>query len=184
MDQHSKTNMQFILGDLEGKLEGCQPAPKSAGRPSQMVKRAVVRLSQRGAMKACRKCHQKFAPSEHELKHGDYMCPTCRHDWMDAWRNRRRALGIPVNRRGSVSPEWMSKYFKKYRLRPEVKIKNQARDIANRAVKKGILMKLPCSRCGAENSQKHHPDYSKPLMIVWLCRPCHLAVHAAAQGSK
>lgn len=23
----------------------------------------------------------------------------------------------------------------------------------------------------------HHPDYSKPLEVVWMCRPCHLAEH-------
>jgi hypothetical protein len=31
-----------------------------------------------------------------------------------------------------------------------------------------------CSACGVEcKPQGHHPDYSKPLEVVWLCRPCH-----------
>jgi hypothetical protein len=28
-----------------------------------------------------------------------------------------------------------------------------------------------------ENLQKHHPDYTKPLEIKWLCRKCHIELH-------
>jgi hypothetical protein len=24
----------------------------------------------------------------------------------------------------------------------------------------------------------HHPDYDKPLEVVWVCRSCHLDIHA------
>jgi len=31
-----------------------------------------------------------------------------------------------------------------------------------------------CSKCGStENLEHHHPDYSKPLEYVTLCRHCH-----------
>ena len=35
----------------------------------------------------------------------------------------------------------------------------------------------PCERCGSEESEKHHPDYEKPLEVIWLCRPCHGLEH-------
>jgi len=45
------------------------------------------------------------------------------------------------------------------------------------AIRSGRLTKLPCYNCGSKRSQAHHPDYSKPLDVVWLCRTCHLAAH-------
>ena len=38
--------------------------------------------------------------------------------------------------------------------------------------------KKPCERCGSEYKvEKHHPEYSKPLLVIFLCRPCHKAEH-------
>jgi hypothetical protein len=31
-----------------------------------------------------------------------------------------------------------------------------------------------CEACGLRKPlEKHHPDYSKPLLVLWLCKPCH-----------
>lgn len=31
-----------------------------------------------------------------------------------------------------------------------------------------------CEGCGLKKKlEKHHPDYAKPLLVVWLCKPCH-----------
>jgi len=37
----------------------------------------------------------------------------------------------------------------------------------------------PCRHCGDARSERHHPDYARPLFVIWLCRPCHLKLHAA-----
>lgn len=34
-----------------------------------------------------------------------------------------------------------------------------------------------CSICGDLNGQPHHPDYSKPLDVIWLCKKHHDQVH-------
>lgn len=52
-----------------------------------------------------------------------------------------------------------------------------ARDLATKAKRNGALTRLPCRDCGAKKSEMHHPDYSKPLDVVWLCKPCHDAEH-------
>lgn len=31
-----------------------------------------------------------------------------------------------------------------------------------------------CEGCGQEaRLEKHHPDYSQPLLVIWFCKPCH-----------
>ncbi len=40
-----------------------------------------------------------------------------------------------------------------------------------------IAYKRPCSRCGNLKAEKHHPDYDKPLEIIWLCFECHQREH-------
>lgn len=47
------------------------------------------------------------------------------------------------------------------------------------AVRDGRLHKLPCEHCGALDVEAHHPDYSRPLSVVWLCPPDHKAIHLA-----
>lgn len=47
------------------------------------------------------------------------------------------------------------------------------------AVSRGRVEKLPCMVCGGK-SEAHHPDYSRPLDVVWLCPPHHKQAHALA----
>jgi len=36
-----------------------------------------------------------------------------------------------------------------------------------------------CSSCGKKvKVDGHHPDYSKPLEVIWLCKKCHKKEHA------
>lgn len=65
-------------------------------------------------------------------------------------------------------------------LSEEQKIKARARAYANTYQRRGHLKPEPCWRCG-DVSQKHHPDYSEPLQVQWLCRSCHLEHHEAAK---
>ena len=45
------------------------------------------------------------------------------------------------------------------------------------AIKYGKLFKEPCFVCGASDVEAHHPDYSAPLSVVWLCVDHHKEVH-------
>ncbi len=55
--------------------------------------------------------------------------------------------------------------------------KSAARMAVNYALKTGNLVKTPCEVCGNPKSQAHHPDYSKPLDVRWLCFRHHREEH-------
>ena len=64
---------------------------------------------------------------------------------------------------------------KKYRLKyPE---KEKAHYALHAAVYKGVIKKQPCEVCGNQKVQGHHPDYSKPLEVKWLCVNHHMMEH-------
>lgn len=44
-----------------------------------------------------------------------------------------------------------------------------ASTILNNAVAAGHIHKESCAICGAQDTEGHHRDYSKPLEVVWLC---------------
>jgi hypothetical protein len=55
----------------------------------------------------------------------------------------------------------------------------KARGAVSNAVRDGKLEKRPCAFCGTpEPVEAHHHDYTKPLDVTWLCRPCHRRFHA------
>jgi hypothetical protein len=55
--------------------------------------------------------------------------------------------------------------------------KAAARTAVGNAVRDGRLLKKPCQTCGNAKSEAHHPDYSMPLDVIWLCRMHHLEQH-------
>jgi hypothetical protein len=57
-------------------------------------------------------------------------------------------------------------------------IKQRARQKLQRAVRSGLIRRLPCEVCGALVTEAHHPDYSKPLDVQWLCKRHHEEVHS------
>ena len=42
----------------------------------------------------------------------------------------------------------------------------------------------PCAICGSAGKHRHHPDYSKPLDIVWLCAGCHQRLHSVGKPRR
>ena len=72
-----------------------------------------------------------------------------------------------------------SSYVKEYRAANDDKYK--AHSAVGVALRTGQINKLPCFICGCEKTEAHHPDYSSPLDVVWLCPAHHKQTHAMAK---
>ncbi len=60
--------------------------------------------------------------------------------------------------------------------------RGRATRLVNYAVKTGKLPHIStqsCVHCGQEATEYHHPDYSRPLDVVPLCRSCHKRIHVS-----
>lgn len=63
------------------------------------------------------------------------------------------------------------------------KAKSRTRAYSNVLQKRGKIEVKPCVACGAK-AEKHHPDYSDPRTVIWLCKSCHRSVHVAIDAQK
>lgn len=59
--------------------------------------------------------------------------------------------------------------------------KRRAHSTLAKAVAKGTVRPLPCFVCGREQAEAHHPDYSSPLAVTWLCSQHHAQLHREAR---
>lgn len=74
--------------------------------------------------------------------------------------------------------EYIRNWRKTHPLTPEQRFKDNARSKAGRYKRRGLLQPLPCETCGTTvKVEMHHIDYRYPLIVAWMCRPCHLAEH-------
>jgi hypothetical protein len=44
-----------------------------------------------------------------------------------------------------------------------------------KAIRRHRKAPMCCQMCGlSKRLERHHPDYDLPLLVVWLCKPCHV----------
>jgi len=110
----------------------------------------------------------------------DYICAECRK-LSNRIRDRERDR---TPDRISKAKEWLHSDKGKERARQRYKedySQNKQKYSAQRAIKRlidlGIIIRQPCEVCGDEPSLGHHPDYSQPLKVVWLCQKHHKEIH-------
>ena len=94
------------------------------------------------------------------------------------WRAKNREkLSKAYSEWDKANREKRNAYLREQRaLHPE---KFRARDKVKYALRKGTVQRKPCAKCECEKTQAHHPDYSRPLDVVWLCAGCHALEHVA-----
>ncbi len=56
------------------------------------------------------------------------------------------------------------------------RLKERCRSATRRMIKQGKLKIEPCA-CGSLEVQAHHTDYTRPDIVMWVCRACHRKEH-------
>ena len=79
------------------------------------------------------------------------------------------------NKRYRSRRDYFLEYQKKYQLENPEKI--DARILITKLLKDGVLVRGLCMQCGSKKTVGHHPDYSKPSEVVWLCQKHHQQLH-------
>jgi len=125
----------------------------------------------------CNKCQQEKPLEEFgrnrtkPLGYG-YTCKACIREY---WRKRdKRPERIEKSKRWLHS-ENGKRHYREYQRQYKERVR--AHQMIKRLIIKGIIKKEPCILCGENNSSAHHPDYTKPLEVVWLCQKHHSEKH-------
>jgi len=93
-----------------------------------------------------------FSCGKNKKREGQSNCRICHATYMRGWRK--------------INP-----------LTESQRKKDNCRSYSGVYLSRGKLARQTCEICGSRKSQMHHEDYSKPLKVNWLCRPCHLWYH-------
>ena len=133
-------------------------------------------------MKQCSGCKEiktfdEFSNSKHHKDGLHNNCRKCRKEICKKWRtNNARKKKKDDQEYRLNNPEKFRKYVEKWRNNnPE---KTKAHIKVRSAIKKGLLTPTKCEKCeSTEKIEAHHPDYAKPLEVMWLCRKCHKKIH-------
>jgi len=84
----------------------------------------------------------------------------------------------------ALQPHRMANNFKQsHAWRQEYPNRRLAQGRVQQALRSGKLTKQPCWVCG-EKAVAHHPDYDRPLDVVWLCQSHHKQTHALVANDR
>lgn len=110
------------------------------------------------------------------------------------YKNHKEEIAKQHKEHIQANKEKIAKRQKEYRQTPAGKAAQQkeaarrrrkfpekikAGHVVDNAVRYGQLVRPTiCSSCLREKFvEGHHPDYSKPFEVEWLCKKCHVEVH-------
>lgn len=152
-------------------------------------------------MRACTKCgqdkHEDGFYADHPTKGKFAQCKDCYSAYARQYyrdhkahcRSRKLQWGASGDNARLASKRSREKYRGKrnaetlrwQKSHPE---KFRAQAVVHRMLNRGELVKpAQCSQAGdtsvlhTDRIVAHHPDYSKPNEVVWLCQRCHTRLH-------
>ena len=100
-----------------------------------------------------------------------YWCKECRREF-DRQRNLRPDRRLYIKQWEQSERGKQLRAISRKKDRQQNKDKYRARRLLNKLIKEDVIEKMVCEICG-KTGTGHHPDYSKPVEVVWLCRKHH-----------
>jgi hypothetical protein len=102
------------------------------------------------------------------------------------WSHRKQTLAVK-KKYYHEHFEQEQKKGKEYNIaHPEIRKKaevnyrsNHPERVLAHILARGIPLSAICELCGAVAKDRHHPDYSRPLFVMHLCKKCHRETHKA-----
>lgn len=101
-----------------------------------------------------------------------------RQKLVECRQNHRKQQAESCRKYYMNNREFKAEYWKNYHLKNQHKAKAH-HAVKMEIVKGGLTRPANCEQCGGGDREiyAHHPDYSKPLDVIWLCRICHYEIH-------
>jgi len=134
-------------------------------------------------MKKCSCCEQSKPFSEYQVRKASQdgftsSCKSCLKS-RDAIRYVKEREYRSLRRKEYMStPEGKAAHSRATTAwKDKNAVRRAAHVILGNAVKNGKIKKQPCWVCG-EKAVAHHPDYDRPLDVVWLCQHHHKKTHS------
>jgi DNA repair exonuclease SbcCD ATPase subunit len=106
-----------------------------------------------------------------------FISRIARNKWYREYRKRKAAKYRKYQR--EYNKKWRKKNGYEIEVKSQKKYprKQKARRLMHKALRQGVLKREPCVVCGKKNSQGHHVNYNKPLLVKWLCPLHHAQEH-------
>ena len=136
-------------------------------------------------MKECSKCKEKKSGDSFYVD--NLICKSCISAYQKAYRAKKNA-NKPADWKqktkdkkayqkawNEANPGYSTRKKREWwqQNKDKLKVKWAVRD----AILSGKLVRSPCFICGEVKVEGHHPDYSRPLDVVWLCTQHHRQLH-------
>lgn len=106
----------------------------------------------------CKNCVKEYS-RQHRLDNKEYY---------QQYEKNRVNLQHRKDLAKRVTKEYRQNFTKQYK----------ANSALNYAVKSNKIEKLPCIVCGSLEVVAHHPDYDRPLDVIWMCHQHHKQTHS------
>ncbi|KKM91722.1 hypothetical protein LCGC14_1225600 [marine sediment metagenome] len=156
-----KANLLKPSGGISGLCPSCIATPAGFLFGDSVMREIKVREGKYAVVFNCDYCKK-----EHRTNRSHY------------WRRQRHFCSTECYtdfQRWCLPKEEHSRYGCGHTLAERL-IRKNSRSALNHAIQQGKIKREPCKICG-KAAEAHHPDYTKPLLVEWLCFPHHREFH-------